>query len=133
MQTAMAIRKSSYEDSSVPSNNQLAAAQQALNLLIVPNQISESIQKINFLIERVTAIEEFIVKVTENHDAKDRYMTPEEAMRYLGMSKNTFDKYRYKSRVPIPRYQLGGSNRYKKSDLDRFMLTFKDQMELLAA
>ncbi len=55
----------------------------------------------------------------------DSYLTPQQAMNYLGMSKGTFDKYRYSSKVKIKGYQLDGKSWFKKSDLDRFMLTYQ--------
>ena len=55
----------------------------------------------------------------------DSYLTPQQAMNYLGMSKGTFDKYRYSSKIKIKGYQLDGKTWFKKSDLDRFMLTYQ--------
>ena len=57
--------------------------------------------------------------------SKDKYLTPQGAMDYLGMSRGTFEKYRYISKIKINGYQLDGKTWFKKSDLDLFMLTYK--------
>jgi hypothetical protein len=59
------------------------------------------------------------------HPATKFREEPQEAMEYLSFSKGTFDKYRYSSQIKIKGYQLDGKTWFKKSDLDRFMLTYQ--------
>jgi hypothetical protein len=120
---------SQIEDKLIPFNDQLETVQQTINLLMVPNQISEYSKKLDFIMSEVIAIKEFVTKSTENLESGDHYMTPAEAMKYLRMSPTTFDKYRYKTKFKIQAFQLDGSNRYKKSDLDRFMLLYQSSSQ----
>ena len=113
-------------------NQQLDTIKRTLDIIYVPEKISEIGNMVSLLAAEIALIKDHVSKIT-TAPMEDRYMTPEEAMHYLGMTKNTFDKYRYKSKIPIPSFRLDGSNRYKKSDLDRFMLTYNDQIQLLAA
>ena len=43
---------------------------------------------------------------------------------YLGMSANTFDKYRYQSNPKLNGYRVGGKILYSRSDLDAFVKLF---------
>jgi len=106
--------------------------QKTLDIILVPEKISEIGSMLSFLAAEIALIKDHVSKLS-TAPIEDGYMTPEEAMRYLRMTKNTFDKYRYKSSYKIKAYKLDGSNRYKKSDLDRFMLHYNDQVQLLAA
>ena len=69
---------------------------------------------------------------TAQNVIKDGYLTPSEAQKYLGMSKGTFDKYRYTSKIKIKGYQLDGKTWYKKDDLDKFMLTYQAKSGFLS-
>ena len=44
---------------------------------------------------------------------------------YLGMSANTFDKYRYQTATKIRGYKVGGKTLYQRGDLDRFVKLFE--------
>lgn len=59
-------------------------------------------------------------------------MDAKEAAAYLGMCPNTFDKYRYKAKIKIKGYKLDGKVKYKKSELDLFMLTYNAKSQGLA-
>ena len=52
---------------------------------------------------------------------EDRYLTPREAARYLGVSRQSL--YDYIKRHALPYYQLPGSRgrRFKKADLDALL------------
>jgi hypothetical protein len=113
-------------------SDKLSSIQKTLDIIYVPERISQIGNMISSLASEVALIKEHVSKMS-SLPMEDRYMTPEEAMHYLGMTKNTFDKYRYKASYKIKAYKLDGSNRYKKSDLDRFMLHYNDQVQLLAA
>jgi hypothetical protein len=80
---------------------------------------------------KVDAIQRFILKFSDSNQ-DDRYLSPKEASAYLGMSETTFDKYRYETKVRIKGYKLDGKNWYKRSDLDRFMLTYESKAAGLA-
>ena len=55
------------------------------------------------------------------------WLDAEGALKYLSMSKNTFQKHVYSAKVKIRRYPVGGKNYFKKSELDLFMLTWEDK------
>jgi hypothetical protein len=105
--------------------SQLESLNGSLQLLEMPSIVINIYKAIEQLHEKQDAINDYIAKTNSASDNGDRYMTPQEAMNYLGFSKNTFDKYRYSSIVKITGYQLDGKTWYKKSDLDRFMLTYQ--------
>lgn len=59
------------------------------------------------------------------------YLNQEEAMTYLGVSKNTLLKF---VQLGLPRYEYGQRRKfYKVSDIDDFMRQFKIQNELKLA
>ena len=103
-----------------------------LDLLSLPQQLFQYGETLNFIMKEITALKEYAVKTADTPSNGDRYMTPDEAMKYLGMSPTTFDKYRYKVKPKIPVFRLDGSNRYKKSDLDRHMLLLNSRSQGLA-
>lgn len=55
----------------------------------------------------------------------DGWLDAKCAARYLGISENTFDKYRYKTTPKIKGYPLDGKILYKKSDLDAFVRLYE--------
>ena len=112
--------------------NPLDTLNKTFNLLNLPVEVAENSKMLSALNLKMDAIQQFVTKFSENLDVEDRYLTPEEAMNYLGMSRNTFDKYRYSSAIKIKGCKLDGTNRYKKSDLDRFMLTYEIKSSGLA-
>jgi hypothetical protein len=104
--------------------NQLESLNKNLQLLEMPSMVMNIYNMINDLHSKHDAFQGYIQKFTDSVEIGDRYLTPQEAMDYLGFSKGTFDKYRYSSKVKIKGYQLDGKTWFKKSDLDRFMLTY---------
>lgn len=50
----------------------------------------------------------------------DRLLTPAEAMRYLGVSENTFRGLRDRLEHPIPKLRVGKSYRYDLDELRRW-------------
>ena len=69
----------------------------------------------------IATLKQMILDLCANLHGQDRYMSAEEARQYLGMSKGTFDKYRYNKNYKFKSYPLDGKHWFKKSDLDRFM------------
>ena len=112
--------------------NQLESINKSLQLLEMPSMVVNIYKAVENLFSKQDAIQEYIIKLNDLRDIGDRYMTPSEAMAYLSFSKNTFDKYRYKSKIKIKGYQLDGKTWFKKSDLDRFMLTYQAKSDGLA-
>jgi hypothetical protein len=49
------------------------------------------------------------------------YLDAKAAAAYCGMSRGTFDKYRYKSAIKIKGYPIDGKILYKREDLDGFI------------
>lgn len=112
--------------------NQLESLNKNLQLLEMPSLVINIYKAIEQLHQKQDAIQEYIAKYTSSPDIGDRYLTPQEAMNYLGFSKGTFDKYRYNSKITIKGFQLDGKTWFKKSDLDKFMLTYQAKSAGLA-
>lgn len=56
--------------------------------------------------------------ILQGRNAEDGWMDATRAARYLDLSPNTFDKYRYDEFYSIPGYRVGGKILYKREDLD---------------
>ena len=106
--------------------------QQTFNLLKLPVEVAANSKLLLDLHSKVDALQDFILKFSDNIEFGDRYMSPKEASNYLGMSDHTFEKYRYKTKVKIKGSKLDGMYWFKKSDLDRFMLTYDAKSASLA-
>lgn len=99
-----------------------AAGLQLAQVVPLLKRLTEFVQAQPSQIERIL---DGIARLAENANGDyDRWLSAEEAATHMGMSLNTFDKYRYKTKVKIKGHRLDGSLRYKKSDLDRFILTY---------
>lgn len=59
----------------------------------------------------------------------DGWLDSTEAASYLSMAKTTFEKHLYKGKPKIKAYMVGGKNLFKKSDLDRWVMTYKDKSD----
>ena len=105
--------------------NQLESLNKNLQLLEMPTLVTGIFKLITDLHSKHDTIKEFLEKFSDSLEIGDRYLTPQDAMNYLGFSKNTFDKYRYTTKVKIKGYQLDGKAWFKKSDLDRFMMSYE--------
>jgi hypothetical protein len=105
--------------------SQLEALNKSLQLLEMPSIVINIYKAIEQLHKKQDAIHEYLAKHNSISDSSDRYLTPQEAMNYLGFSKGTFEKYRYNSKIKIKGCQLDGKSWFKKSDLDRFMLSYQ--------
>ena len=105
--------------------NQLESLNKSLQLLEMPTLVTGIFKLITDLHSKHDTIKEFLEKFSDSLEIGDRYLTPQDAMNYLGFSKNTFDKYRYTTKVKIKGYQLDGKAWFKKSDLDRFMMSYE--------
>jgi hypothetical protein len=102
----------------------LEVINQTCNFLKLPDEFRSNAKRLSEINSKVDAIQNRLLKVSENDPGQIGYMSPKMARNYLGMSQNTFDKYRYSGEVRIKGYKLDGKNWYKKSDLDLFMLTY---------
>jgi len=112
--------------------NQIETLNKNFQLLEVPSMAMTIITMINDLLSKQEAFQGYLEKITDSVEITDGYMTPQQAMDYLGFSRGTFDKYRYKTKVKIKGYPLDGKTWFKKSDLDRFMLTYQAKSDDLA-
>lgn len=112
--------------------NQLESLNKNIQLLEMPPLVVNIYKEIEKLHKKHDAIHEYIEKATSSPEISDGYLTPQKAMNYLGFSKGTFEKYRYSSNIKIKGYQLDGKTWFKKSDLDRFMLTYQAKSSGLA-
>jgi hypothetical protein len=111
--------------------NQLESLNKNLQLLEMPSLVINIYKAIEQLHQKHDAMQEYISKNTSSSEG-DRYLTPQEAMDYLGFSKGTFDKYRYSTKIKIKGFQLDGKSWFKKSELDKFMLTYQAKSAGLA-
>jgi hypothetical protein len=114
------------------NKTQLESLNKNLQLLEMPALVVNIYKAIEELHIKHDAMNDYMVKISSSLEIGDRYLTPLEAMDYLSFSKGTFDKYRYSSKVKIKGYQLDGKTWFKKSDLDRFMLTYQAKSADLA-
>jgi hypothetical protein len=105
--------------------HQLESLNKNIQLLEMPSMVMSIYNMINDLHLKQDAFQGYIEKFTDSVEIGDGFLTPQAAMDYLSFSKGTFDKYRYKSKIKIKGYQLDGKTWFKKSDLDRFMLTYQ--------
>ena len=90
-------------------------------ILALPSLIIELKAMIESRNNEISNLRDMIHNISSNIKGEDRYMSAEEARSYLGMSKGTFEKYRFSSKDKIKAYPLDGKHWFKKSDLDRFM------------
>ena len=105
--------------------NQLESLNKSLQLFEMPTLVTGIFKLITDLHSKHDTMKEFLEKFSDSLEIGDRYLTPQDAMNYLGFSKNTFDKYRYTTKVKIKGYHLDGKAWFKKSDLDRFMMNYE--------
>jgi len=78
--------------------SQLESLNKNIQLLEMPALVMSIYKMINELHLKHDALQGYMQKFTDSLEVGDKYMTPQEAMSYLGFSKGTFDKYRYKSK-----------------------------------
>ena len=90
-------------------------------IVAIPSLINEIKGIILHRDGEIANLKKMILDLCANLNGQDRYMSAEEARQYLGMSKGTFDKYRYNKNYKFKSYPLDGKHWFKKSDLDRFM------------
>lgn len=112
--------------------SQLESLNKNLQLLEMPSLVINIYKAIEQLHKKHDAIQDYIAKYLSSADIGDRYLTPHDAMDYLGFSRGTFEKYRYNSKIKIKGCQLDGKTWFKKSDLDKFMRHYQTQSGLLA-
>ena len=105
---------------------------QTLNLLKMPDVVSKNTDSVEQLHAKIDALQNFIIKISENINNGEEWKPTHKAMKYLGMCQNSFDKYRYETKIKIPGHKLDKMNWYKRSDLDLFMLTYEAKSKGLA-
>jgi len=77
------------------------------------------------MLQRVIKNQEDIFKrLQELKPSNEGWITPREAIKYLGISQNTFDKYRYSTPYKIEGYPLDGITLFRKKDLDSFVTSY---------
>lgn len=69
------------------------------------------------------AVERLVkTRLPSSENFSDPWLTAEQARKYLGgMSKATFDKYRYETTPRLTGHRLDGKSLYKQSELDNFV------------
>jgi hypothetical protein len=107
------------------NTTQLESLNKNLQLLEMPALVVNIYKAIEELHIKNDAMTDYMMRFSNSLEIGDGFLTPQAAMDYLSFSKGTFDKYRYKSKIKIKGYQLDGKTWFKKSDLDRFMLTYQ--------
>ncbi len=77
-------------------------------------------RQIEALREEVKAL-----RIPRQDASTDGWLDAEGARKYLSMSANTFDKYRYQTNPSIKGYKVGGKTLFKRGDLDNFVRLFE--------
>ena len=65
------------------------------------------------------------LRIPQKCGDNDGWLDAEGARKYLSMSANTFDKYRYQTSPSIKGYKVGGKTLFKRADLDNFVRLFE--------
>lgn len=95
-------KKSNTEESNIVRfTNPVSDLHQTINLLSLPDRVAKLECSLQNLHDKLDAIQEFMVKFSDNIEMGDRFMGPKKAMQYLDMSEGTFDKYRYKTKIKL--------------------------------
>ena len=84
------------------------------------SQFAKQERQIATLTKEVRILETFIQ--TQSGET-DGWLDASRAKKYLGVCRNTFDKYRYpkKSLIKLKGHRVDGKILYKKAELDRFV------------
>jgi excisionase family DNA binding protein len=93
----------------------------------MPNVLEQVLEEVRSLRHELKAFPATTQPITSYE--KDGWLDSKDAASYLGMSKNTFEKHRYKATNTIKAYMVGGKNFFKRSDLDRWVMTWKDRSD----
>jgi hypothetical protein len=125
-------RKDDDSSKVIPFRDPLENLHQTINLLKLPDEVTIIQKSLEDLHSKYDKMLTFMEKIAENVENAQEYISFERACLYLGICPNTFDKYRYKTKVKIKGYKLDGIIKYKKSDLDLFMLTYDAKSRGLA-
>jgi hypothetical protein len=96
-----------------------------LQILKIPYIVSENTDSIREIQSKLDSIIGHMGNYSRKTDSDDGYLDAKAAAEYLGISPNTFDKYRYSTKIKIKGYKLDGKTLYKKSDLDLFVMTYE--------
>jgi glucan phosphorylase len=105
----------------IRQSGQLEMLNGVVAIVTLPSLINELKTMISNRNDEISSLKDIVLSLSSNLKGEDRYMSAEDAQKYLGMSKGTFEKYRYSTKVKFKSYPLDGKHWFKKSDLDRFM------------
>jgi len=115
-------------DGTVPSSLEGLLGNQALlqmfqvlgELPKLLSQLDEQKRQIAILAKEVHHLETVLQSQSVDDDG---WLDTPGAKEYLGVSRNTFDKYRYCkfSKVKLTGHKVGGKTLYKREELDRFV------------
>jgi len=101
------------------AGNQLVAFQQLATLLI-PN---ESLNAIHAEIRNGLAkVQAMLAQKAEPE--REGWLDSRRAAKYMGVSRTTFDKYRYQTEPKLKGCPLDGKIFYKKSEIDSFIMLY---------
>jgi hypothetical protein len=56
--------------------------------------------------------------------SEDRWMCASEAMEYMSVTKNTFDRYRYECSPKLPGYPVNGKVFYSRNEIDKWIRSY---------
>jgi hypothetical protein len=79
--------------------------------------------EITALREEMSALRRLIT--TRGSAGAPGYLDAKAAAEYCGISRGTFDKYRYRTAVKIPGFRLDGKVLYRRDDLDEFIRLYE--------
>ncbi len=82
------------------------------------------------LAEQIAAMRAELVEIKRFIEKNARvveggFLDSRNAASYCGISRGTFDKYRYSTRVKLKGYRLDGKVLYKREDLDAFIKLYE--------
>jgi hypothetical protein len=86
--------------------------------------------KINVLINQ---FKEFQTGFNRKHESsREKWMGASEAMQYMNVPKNTFDRYRYELTPKLPGYPVKGKVFYSKDDIDEWIRSYMYRSQVLS-
>lgn len=86
--------------------------------------------KINVLINQ---FKEFQTGFNRKHESsREKWMGASEAMQYMNVTKNTFDRYRYELTPKLPGYPVKGKVFYSKDDIDEWIRSYMYRSQVLS-
>jgi len=111
----------------VPFSQPLDAIALGMQLVQVLPILQQVLQRQTEIFGQMKSLQVQISGMQKPDGDQPEWLDAEGALKYLSMSKNTFEHHVYSAKVKIPRYRVGGKNYFKRSELDLFVRTWEDK------